>query len=75
MSREYCEIAPNHPVHASYHDTEYGFPITDERALFERLCLEIMQAGLSWEIVLKKRAALNAAFDGFSVSKSLFTIF
>ena len=69
MSREYCEIAPHHPIHAAYHDTEYGFPITDERALFERLCLEIMQAGLSWEIVLKKRAALNAAFNGFSVAK------
>ena len=68
MSREYCEIAPHHPVHAAYHDAEYGFPVTDETALFERLCLEIMQAGLSWEIVLKKRPALNWAFDGFSVA-------
>jgi DNA-3-methyladenine glycosylase I len=69
MSREYCEFAPGHPVHGPYHDTEYGFPVTDERVLFERLALEIMQAGLSWEIVLKKRAALNAAFDGFHVDK------
>ncbi len=48
---------------------EYGFPVTDERVLFERLALEIMQAGLSWEIVLKKRTALNRAFDGFAVDK------
>lgn len=67
MSRAYCEMAPGHPVHAAYHATEYGFPVREERALFERLCLEIMQAGLSWEIVLKKRAALNAAFDRFDV--------
>jgi DNA-3-methyladenine glycosylase I len=61
----YCLSAPNHPVHGPYHDREYGFPVADTRVLFERLCLEIFQAGLSWEIVLKKRAALNAAFDGF----------
>lgn len=69
MSRFYCEMAPKHKVHARYHNREYGFPSTNERLLFERLCLEIMQAGLSWEIVLKKRKALNKAFDGFSVSK------
>ena len=65
----YCAIAPGHPVHGDYHDTEYGFPVTDERVLFERLALEIMQAGLSWEIVLKKRKALNKAFDRFQVAK------
>lgn len=61
----YCDKAPGHPVHQPYHDLEYGFPQDDRRVLFERLCLEIMQAGLSWEIVLKKRAALVRAFDGF----------
>lgn len=66
---QYCDIAPGHPVHGGYHDTEYGFPVTDERALFERLALEIMQAGLSWEIVLKKRRNLNRAFDRFAVGK------
>lgn len=66
---DYCDIAPGHPIHGSYHDTEYGFPSRDERVIFERLALEIMQAGLSWEIVLKKRAALNAAFDSFTVDK------
>ena len=69
MSRQYCEMAPNHPVHGPYHDTEYGFPVMDEQVLFERLCLEIMQAGLSWEIVLKKRKALNKAFDKFKTTK------
>lgn len=63
----YCDVAPGHPHHGPYHDNEYGFPIDDERALFERLALEIMQAGLSWLIVLKKRPALVAAFDGFDV--------
>ncbi len=65
----YCDIAPDHPVHSGYHDSEYGFPTADETALFERLSLEIMQAGLSWEIVLKKRAALKEAFDDFAVDK------
>ena len=63
----YCAVAPGHPVHGPYHDSEYGFPTEDERALFERLCLEIFQAGLSWEIVLNKREGMNAAFDGFHV--------
>jgi len=69
MSIEYCEKAPKHPVHAVYHNTEYGFPVKSEKALFERLSMEIMQAGLSWETVLKKRKAFNKAFDGFSVQK------
>lgn len=63
----YCDVAPGHPVHADYHDREYGFPGKDERALFELLCLEIFQAGLSWELVLKKRAATVRAFDNFDV--------
>lgn len=61
----YCDAAPGHPVHGPYHDSEYGFPTEDERVLFERLSLEIFQAGLSWLIVLKKRAALNKAFANF----------
>jgi DNA-3-methyladenine glycosylase I len=65
----YCDIAPGHALHGPYHDLEYGFPLSDDDALFERLCLEIFQAGLSWLIVLKKRDALRAAFDGFSVTR------
>ena len=63
----YCDIAPGHPVHHDYHATEYGFPQRDETVLFERLCLEIMQAGLSWEIVLKRRLGMREAFGGFVV--------
>ncbi|WP_101924938.1 MULTISPECIES: DNA-3-methyladenine glycosylase I [Luteimonas] len=63
----YCDIAPGHPLHGPYHDTEYGFPQRDERVLFERLLLEINQAGLSWELMLKKRAGFRAAYDGFDV--------
>lgn len=63
----YCDKAPGHPLHGPYHDLEYGYPGKDERALFELLCLEIFQAGLSWELVLKKRPDTVAAFDGFDV--------
>lgn len=65
----YCAFAAEHPVHAAYHDTEHGFPSTDEAVLFERLCLEIMQAGLSWEIVLRRRATMRQAFAGFEVDR------
>jgi DNA-3-methyladenine glycosylase I len=68
MSR-YCDVAPGHPLHGPYHDTEYGFPSRDETVLFERLCLEIFQAGLSWELVLKRRPGLVRAFKGFAVDK------
>jgi DNA-3-methyladenine glycosylase I len=61
----YCDAAPGHPFHGPYHDTEYGFPQRDDAVLFERLALEINQAGLSWLIVLKKRRALFEAFRGF----------
>ncbi len=65
----YCDTAPGHPFHGPYHDTEYGFPTTDEAVLFERLVLEINQAGLSWLTVLKKRAAFFAAFEGYDVDR------
>lgn len=61
----YCEISAGHPVHGPHHDLEYGRPVDDDAVLFERMALEINQAGLSWLLVLKKRPALNAAFDGF----------
>ncbi|RYE74826.1 MAG: DNA-3-methyladenine glycosylase I [Oxalobacteraceae bacterium] len=65
----YCDFAPGHPVHASYHDTEYGFPQTSESELFERLILEINQAGLSWETILRKREGFRKAYSGFDVDK------
>jgi DNA-3-methyladenine glycosylase I len=61
----YCELAPDDPWHGPYHNDEYGFPTRDDTVLFERLVLEINQAGLSWLTVLKKRAAFRAAFRGF----------
>ncbi|MEP6589909.1 MAG: DNA-3-methyladenine glycosylase I [Gemmatimonadota bacterium] len=61
----YCLVAPGHPVHGPYHDTEYGFPLRSDSGLFERLVLEINQAGLSWLTILKKRDAFRVAYDGF----------
>lgn len=69
MSDAYCRFAPGHPVHAPYHDLEYGFPARDEAVLFERLMLEINQAGLSWLTILNKRAGFREAFAGFEVDR------
>lgn len=65
----YCDYAPGNPIHAGYHDREYGFPVDDDRILFERLILEINQAGLSWELMLKKRDGFVAAYDGFDIDR------
>lgn len=69
MSLTYCAAAPGHLHHGPYHDGEYGFPSSDDRVLFERLVLEINQAGLSWLTILKKRDAFRAAFDGFDIDR------
>jgi len=61
----YCDIAPGHEWHGPYHDSEYGFPLTGDAELFERLVLEINQAGLSWLTILKKREAFRRAFESF----------
>ncbi len=66
MGLSYCDIAPGHPWHGPYHEKEYGFPIRRDAALFERLALEINEAGLSWLTILKKRKAFRLAFDEFS---------
>ncbi|HWA46010.1 MAG TPA: DNA-3-methyladenine glycosylase I [Hypericibacter adhaerens] len=65
----YCDVAPGHPFHGPYHESEYGFPSKDETILFERLVLEINQAGLSWLTILKKREAFKAAYAGFDVDR------
>ncbi len=65
----YCDYAPGDALHGPYHDGEYGFPAGDESVLFERLILEINQAGLSWGLMLKKRDGFRAAYDGFDVEK------
>jgi DNA-3-methyladenine glycosylase I len=61
----YCDVAPGHEWHGPYHDTEYGFPLKRDAELFERLVLEINQAGLSWLTILKKREAFRRAYDEF----------
>jgi DNA-3-methyladenine glycosylase I len=62
-------MAPGDPVHGPYHDGEYGFPSREEAILFERLVLEINQAGLSWATILRKRPAFRTAFAGFEVDR------
>lgn len=67
MPPTYCDAARGHPYHGPYHDREHGFPIRDDDRLFERLVLEINQAGLSWLTILKKRDAFRAGYTGFDV--------
>ncbi len=66
---EYCDVAPGHPWHEPYHDREYGFPLRDDAGLFERLVLEINQAGLSWLTILKRRDGFREAYDGFDIDR------
>jgi DNA-3-methyladenine glycosylase I len=61
----YCDAAPGHQWHGPYHEQEYGFPLETDAELFERLILEINQAGLSWLTILKKREAFRRAYDAF----------
>jgi DNA-3-methyladenine glycosylase I len=56
-------------LHKNYHDNHYGFPIHNDNELFGRLILEINQAGLSWEIILKKEATFRAAYNNFNIQK------
>jgi DNA-3-methyladenine glycosylase I len=65
MTLTYCQAAPGHPFHGPYHETQYGFPLTEDAELFERLVLEINQAGLSWLTILQKRENFRRAFEGF----------
>lgn len=58
--------AAHDPLLREYYDTEWGMPVTDEHGMFERVCLEGFQVGLSWRLVLQKRDALRAAFHGFA---------
>jgi len=65
----YCDAAPGHPLHGPYHDEEYGFPVADDARLFERLVLEISQAGLNWLLILQRRGSYRAAFEGFDIDR------
>lgn len=68
----YCAFVQSLPadhVHARYHDHEYGFPLRDDARLFERLALEINQAGLSWLTILNKQDNFRRAFEGFGLDR------
>jgi DNA-3-methyladenine glycosylase I len=60
-----CAWSGNDPLYLRYHDREWGFPMADDRRLFEKICLEGFQAGLSWLTILRKREGFRAAFRGF----------
>jgi DNA-3-methyladenine glycosylase I len=64
-----CRWCLSTPEYLAYHDTEWGFPVTDDRRLFEKLSLEGFQSGLSWRTILMKRENFRAAFHGFDVDK------
>jgi DNA-3-methyladenine glycosylase I len=64
-----CWWADSAPEYRAYHDTEWGFPVADDRRLFEKLSLEGFQAGLSWLTILRKREAFRDAFDGFDYTR------
>lgn len=68
----YCAYIAAHPedtFNKVYHDTQYGFPLTDDNLLFERLVLEINQAGLSWITILKKAENFRRAYDQFDLAR------
>ena len=64
-----CWWGASTPEYCRYHDTEWGFPVDDDRRLFEKLCLEGFQAGLSWLTILNKRAAFRRAFADFDAER------
>ena len=70
--KTYCDYCNSHPedIHNwEYHNTQYGFPLHDDNLLFERLILEINQAGLSWITILKKAENFHKAYHGFDVAR------
>ena len=72
VPKSYCEFVEPLPLdnlHRVYHDTAYGFPIVDDNELFERLVLEINQAGLSWSTILNKQQNFKIAYEHFNIEK------
>ncbi len=66
---DYCNSHPEDTFNKVYHDTQYGFPLQDDHLLFERLILEINQAGLSWILILKRADNFRKAYRGFDIAK------
>lgn len=67
--RTRCFWAGDDPLYRAYHDGEWGRPVADDRRLFEKLCLEGFQSGLSWLTILRKRESFRRAFEGFDFEK------
>lgn len=67
--RRRCRWCGDHADYQAYHDTEWGFPVDDDRHLFEKLCLEGFQSGLSWLTILRKRKNFRAAFADFEFER------
>jgi DNA-3-methyladenine glycosylase I len=67
--RRRCRWATSAPEYLAYHDDEWGRPVRDDRGLYERLCLEAFQSGLSWLTILRKRDAFRRAFAGFEIER------
>jgi len=65
----WCAAAAGDAGYLQYHDTEWGFPVAEDRRLFEKLCLEGFQSGLSWRTILNKRPAFRAAFANFEIER------
>ncbi|MFO1325399.1 MAG: DNA-3-methyladenine glycosylase I [Burkholderiales bacterium] len=64
-----CAWCGEDPLYVAYHDREWGFPVADDRRLFEKICLEGFQSGLSWLTILRKRDAFREAFHGFDFER------
>ncbi|WP_026413915.1 DNA-3-methyladenine glycosylase I [Actinomadura oligospora] len=64
-----CPWGLSAPEYVAYHDEEWGRPVRDDQGLYERLCLEAFQSGLSWLTILRKREGFRAAFAGFDMEK------
>ncbi|GAC67281.1 DNA-3-methyladenine glycosylase I [Gordonia soli] len=64
-----CTWAGGAPEFLEYHDTEWGFPVADDRRLFEKVCLEGFQSGLSWRTILNKRENFRAGFANFEIEE------
>ncbi len=68
-NRPRCQWCLATPEYLAYHDTEWGFPVADDRLLFEKICLEGFQSGLSWRTILAKRENFRSAFANFEIEK------
>jgi DNA-3-methyladenine glycosylase I len=68
-NRPRCQWCLATPEYLAYHDTEWGFPVADDRRLFEKICLEGFQSGLSWRTILAKRENFRSAFANFEIEK------